>query len=144
MVKLSKATKEKVLTAAVKGQSHRQIAQNVGISKASVTRIISTVNIHIPASKRGRPPIVDSTVEEFLVTKIIISQTQNVTTATRLLNEKTGVKISSSYATRLMGHQLKCMKRLSKPKLLLRYKEARLRFCCRNEGRGYEDWDYHL
>ena len=67
--------KEKVLTSAIKGQSHRQIAQNVGISKASVTGIIFTADIHVPAPKMGRLPIVDSTVEEFLVTKIITGQT---------------------------------------------------------------------
>ena len=70
MVKCTKEVKEKVLKEALNGQSHRKIAHNLGISKASVTKIISTADIQVPASKIGRPPIVDSTVEEFLVMKI--------------------------------------------------------------------------
>lgn len=49
----------------MKGESERQIAKSVGVSRASVNRIIKAANICLLAPRMKPPSIVDAKAEKF-------------------------------------------------------------------------------
>ena len=141
MVKCTEQMKKKIVEAKKNGENFRQIGRSLGISIATVSRVVTPGHMQAPPPKLGRRPIIDAKTEKFLVKKILTGQTRNATTAAKLLSETKGIQISSSYASNLVKRDLKYVKKLSKPKLLPHHKKARLKFCREHQGMGKIDWE---
>lgn len=134
-------TVENVISLLDSDHSTREISQETGISKGSVTNI---ANKHRPERRKrsaGRPPMLSKNDVRFATRAITSGKVDNAVQATQILRSITNQSLSTQTTRRALKNAgLKSAVKAKKPLLLPRHRKARMNFATAYQDWTMEDW----
>lgn len=123
------------------GQSIREVAQNVGVSSATVGRIAKTYCSGRKLKKGGRPSILSDADKRYCVRQTTVGKLDNAVKVKKQLEKDHKIKVSSDTIRRtLRGSGLGALEKPKKPLLSAKNVRRRLEWCKAHADWTVDDW----
>lgn len=136
MKKLSQAILNDVTSKINHGQSSRNIAQSLGLSKSSVNNIRNSLPESTTKPKAGAPQKLNDRDKRDIVRKVILEDAEDAVAAARIANRGREKPISPETVRRVLReYNWESKSKIKKPKLLNRHKSERLKW-----AQKYKEW----
>lgn len=123
------------------GHSIREISKKTGVSRTSVHRVKSSLTIHLPPVKMGRPKMISEAGKRFIIREITTGRQDTASGLVPELSLRLGKNISAqTIRNTLKSEGLKSAVKRKKPLLSQKHRNQRLKFAEKYKSWTVEDW----
>ena len=141
MKKISKDTKNNIISLIDSGHSSRKIAAQLGISHSTVMREHARLRPNVQKRKAGRPAKLTVVDKRNIVQNIMAGKADTAVQLARNLGDSTKTKISPDTVCRALKEAgMKAATKKKKPRLLSHHICQHLEFGLRHQHWTVEDW----
>jgi transposase len=141
MKTISDETRSNIISLVDDGLSSRQVAKQLGVSNATVSRVRACARPNVQTNPGGRPTKLSQQDKRQVVRLVTSGRADTAVQVARALLDDAGTEVSSDTVRRaLQKAGLKAAVKQKKPRLVPRHIQRRLEFAQRYEHWTVEDW----
>ena len=141
MSRISQAKLQDVTCKLNNGQSSRQIAAELGLSKSSINNIRNKLKIATPPPKPGAKKKLTERQRRDVTSLIASNKVKTAVEAAKVIAKEHGTKVSPDTVRRILKEsEFKARKRVKKPALTARHKQTRLKWAEKHREWTINDW----